>query len=445
MREEAGNRCPTCRKPVTPRSRFCPHCGAELAPPAPRPPAHLVSDTRASDIRASDIHLNLPHDVHISPDALDLHALHGVISAAVAEWQRRMTRGSPLDRNHAPQAIEELTRMLQSLSAQIAAGQETIRITTRLPTTRLMQTECRTCGAANRATARFCTRCGASLVPIEAPAAPRPLRATAHACSDVGQVRDENEDRAVVQQLTLTDGSHATLLLVADGMGGVAAGGTASELASTLVQGGLDHALTRQPPPATADAWQALLTEQVQHANAAIARRIAQDPAIPQMGTTLTLLVLAAGYVHCAHVGDSRAYLWQAAAAPAERLQRLTTDHTLVARLVEIGMISPADARVHPRRNIIYRSLNGTAHLSVDYMRHPVAAGDVLLVCSDGVTGELDDEHLAAVVTQYAAQPAQLCAILIARANERGGHDNISVALAYLQPQGGANATRHPE
>jgi protein phosphatase len=152
------------------------------------------------------------------------------------------------------------------------------------------------------------------------------------------------------------------------------------------------------------------------------------------MGTTLTLLLVVGSRAHLAHAGDSRAYLVHAEGVADDGLPwlQLTSDHSLVARLVDIGQLDAEEARKHPQRNIIYRALGTQASIETDTSSQPLGVGDCLLLCSDGLTAHVNDDELARM-TLAAPEPAHACEQLIELANQRGGSDNISVVIAMVE------------
>jgi PPM family protein phosphatase len=151
------------------------------------------------------------------------------------------------------------------------------------------------------------------------------------------------------------------------------------------------------------------------------------------MGTTLTVALLIGDHAHIAQVGDSRAYLFNRSGLSADGAlaAQLTNDHSLVARLVDIGQITAEEARSHPQRNLLYRSLGTDPTVDIDTYSQPLQEGDRLLLCSDGLTNHVEDAELAQIVLEHSA-PDAICAKLVALANERGGRDNISVIVVQV-------------
>jgi protein phosphatase len=350
-------------------------------------------------------------------------------------WRQRLEQSEGVAREQAAAAIQELSRILDSLAQQLVQGRETVRITSRLPALKASPLPCAICGRGNRAGAKYCIACGSPLGPGQAaaPRTPPALRLALAARSDVGIVRSINEDTCYSGEFATADGAIGTLLLVADGMGGHEGGEVASQLAAETVKGELRAALSAGVPDTDA-AWHALLRAAAITANQRIYERSRAGAAARGMGTTLTVALVAGRRAHLAHVGDSRAYLITPAGAAGEGLtwEQLTTDHSLVARLVDIGQLTPEQARVHPQRNMIYRSLGTDPATDVDTLSKALAPGDVLLLCSDGLVNHVDDAELARIALDEPSE-ARACERLIALANQRGGKDNISVIVARIR------------
>lgn len=223
--------------------------------------------------------------------------------------------------------------------------------------------------------------------------------------SDTGRVRDHNEDRSYVA---------AHVVAVADGMGGALAGEVAAQMAVEAIEG-----ISKPADPLSIKAA-------IENANRAIRRMAAQDPSKSGMGTTITAATLAGRRLDVVHVGDSRAYLWR-----GDALKQLTHDHSVVAELVRQGSLSPEEAANHPHRNVITRALGAEPDVTVDTYRFDAEPDDILLLCSDGLYGEVsDDEILAELRTATSMEEA--AAALVARANANGGGDNVTVVLARI-------------
>ncbi|NWG19350.1 MAG: Stp1/IreP family PP2C-type Ser/Thr phosphatase [Chloroflexi bacterium] len=426
--------CPSCGAPVMPRSRFCPSCGRPLPDPPPLPPP---SPPRGNGDPPVEGVLPSGKRLRVSGDSLDLRELINVVESGVRWWQRSLSSGDAVTRQQAATAIDELSQILRSLSQQLAQGRETIRITKRLPALRHFDLPCPLCGGGNRAGARFCQRCGALLA-----AAPRygaeqvqsrALRFTVAARTDTGRVRKNNQDAVYTGEIDLPGGRRALLCLVADGMGGAAAGEYASRLATEVSRAHLERESADHPPP-TDEAWQALLREAARAANRRVYDDSRADTSRRGMGTTLTIALIAGDRLHIASVGDSRAYLLNnggvtADGAPAAQL---TSDHSLVARLVDIGQLTPEQARVHPQRNILYRSIGTDPSVDVDTRSEQLEPGDVILLCSDGLVNHVGDDELMQIALGEASLD-RAAARLVSLANERGGRDNISVVIVRIE------------
>ena len=232
--------------------------------------------------------------------------------------------------------------------------------------------------------------------------------------SDRGRVRTTNEDSL------LTD-ERLGLLMVADGMGGHAGGDVASAMAiatiTTYVQGQLSEPEWCVPPAA-------LLQAAIHAADAAIWTQARASRPLRGMGTTVVVALCQGTRIHLAHVGDSRAYLLQSG-----RLRQLTEDHSVVAQLRRAGQLTPRQARTHPQRHQITRSV-GSGKAVADLTCVTWHPGDHLLLCSDGLTTMVADRHLQALILQAGGNVQAACEALVARANAQGGEDNITVVLA---------------
>src|SRR5947209_12375378 len=229
------------------------------------------------------------------------------------------------------------------------------------------------------------------------------LRAAESICkTDTGRQRRENEDSAIAR---------APMFVVADGMGGARAGEVASEIAIESFQDGLPESGSPEQE----------LAERVREANRAIYDRASQEPELQGMGTTLTAAYLDDANLAVAHVGDSRAYLFRDG-----ELRRLTQDHSLVDELVRRGKLTEAQAAEHPQRSIITRALGPEPTVEVDTWTYPVRPGDVLLLCSDGLTSMVSEQQITEVLSAGDGLRA-LADRLIDEANAAGGRDNITV------------------
>ena len=230
--------------------------------------------------------------------------------------------------------------------------------------------------------------------------------------SDVGKARDRNED-------SYYGGDH--VFAVADGLGGHNAGDVASKLAIEPIAS-LDRRVGDLPDDRVADA----LADAVLEANRAVYKRAQDDAKVRGMGTTLTAVAVADGYAHLAHVGDSRCYLMRDGA-----FSQLSSDHTLVARMVQEGKLTPEQAEVHPQRSILTRALGAEPEIDVDSLEITLVPGDRLLLCSDGLSSVIVEERIRELLAA-AGDLDQACKQLIDEANSRGGPDNITVVVVEM-------------
>lgn len=238
------------------------------------------------------------------------------------------------------------------------------------------------------------------------------------ATSDVGQVRQVNEDSYFVDE---------PLFGIADGMGGHVAGDIASTTAVETIERNSEDAVSSGEPE--------MLARLIQRANSAIWEKAQAEAGLAGMGTTCTLLLLDDNRAHLAHVGDSRAYLFRSG-----QLKQVTEDHTLVARMVREGRLAPEEAHQHPQRSVITRTLGVDPDIDVDLRSLDVFDGDRLLLCSDGLSGMVDDATIAQVL-QEESDPQRAADELVALANKAGGEDNITVVVVDVTDDAGAATT----
>jgi protein phosphatase len=231
--------------------------------------------------------------------------------------------------------------------------------------------------------------------------------------TDTGRQRRDNEDNAFVR---------APLFVVADGMGGAQAGEVASALAVEEFQ---------QELPDEGSAEERLSTR-IREANRRIYERSRVEHEHAGMGTTLTAVYVADDDLAVAHVGDSRAYIFRDGT-----LTRLTQDHSLVEELLRQGKLTEEQAAEHPQRSIITRALGIELDVEVDTWTYPARAGDVVLLCSDGLTSMIDEDRIAEILSHEPSLD-RAAERLITAANDAGGRDNITVVLFRLEDAGGA-------
>jgi protein phosphatase len=238
-----------------------------------------------------------------------------------------------------------------------------------------------------------------------------------------GQVRPNNED-AFGEFVAGPDAGpehEAAVFVVADGMGGHRGGeiasGMAVESVRAVFEGGLDP---KDPGRSLVDAFAA--------ANATILQKSVADASLFGMGTTCTAIALQGSNAHFAHIGDSRAYMFREG-----QVTQITQDHSLVGEMVRSGILTDEDARHHPKRNVITRSLGIQQNVDTDTPSTPLPLrdGDIFLLCSDGLTSYLGDDDIREQL--LGETPEGACRRLVELANERGGRDNITVQVVMVE------------
>jgi protein phosphatase len=227
--------------------------------------------------------------------------------------------------------------------------------------------------------------------------------------TDTGRRRLRNEDAFVCEP---------PFFAVADGMGGARAGEVAARLAATALE-----------ERAGAARGEEGVAELILEANRRIWERAVTDPATAGMGTTVTAALVdeAAGRVALGHVGDSRAYRLRGGV-----LEQLTTDHSLVAELVQSGVLTPEEAERHPQRSAITRALGTEPSVEVESFTVEAEVGDLYLLCSDGLPTMVGDDEVSAAIEEAGRDPDAVAEALVAAANARGGEDNVTVVLFEL-------------
>ena len=271
-----------------------------------------------------------------------------------------------------------------------------------------------------------------------------------YAKTHVGRVRSGNEDNFLVLDLTAPAawtgsdgeqppeglsrfevGERGVVLVVSDGMGGALAGDVASRMAVETVRdmlsgdedGGDDDATACDPEAPLVDC----LRNATDYANFAIHRRSQDDPRCSGMGATLTAAAVTSEGVSLLQVGDSRGYIIRGG-----QIKLATKDQSLVQQLVDVGQISEQEAETHMFRNVILQALGAQPELQPVTGRVRLFRGDLLLLCSDGLSGKLRGEDMLRIVLEANGDLRHACEALVDEANERGGEDNITVVLARL-------------
>jgi len=248
------------------------------------------------------------------------------------------------------------------------------------------------------------------------------MQVQAFGLTHVGRQRQHNEDTFLVAD-------EAKLYLVADGMGGHAAGEIASRIAVDSISEFILH--TKEDDGTWPHAYDEnyrrttnRLMAAVRLANTRVLEAMRKDARLRGMGTTVVACLADDTTMSVAHVGDSRAYLIRDG-----QLSRLTNDHSWVFEQVQAGMLTEAEAEKHPLRNVITRALGGALSVSPDAAEVESRPGDVYLLCSDGLTGMVPEEEILRVVTDSSGDIEKACQVLIDTANERGGLDNVTAIL----------------
>lgn len=256
--------------------------------------------------------------------------------------------------------------------------------------------------------------------------------------TEVGCVRKRNEDHFVVQNLLTGERGllphqrvqpltpSGTLIAVCDGMGGAAAGDVASGIAVDVLA---EYVRGKSPFTGMGQA-QEVLHEAICAVNDKIRAAAVEDPARHGMGTTLTAALAFGPELLIGHVGDSRAYLRRGRA-----LTQITTDHSVVGQLIAAGRLRPEQARDYEHRNVLLQALGVQPKVGPEFDVVQLRAGDVLMLCSDGLTGPVTDEQVLALMLRY-EDPMRCCRALTEAACAAGGPDNVTVAIARFTGEG---------
>jgi serine/threonine protein phosphatase PrpC len=248
------------------------------------------------------------------------------------------------------------------------------------------------------------------------------MQLQAFGLTHVGRQRQHNEDSYLVE-------GEARLFLVADGMGGHAAGEIASRIAVDSISEFIVH--TKEDDGTWPHAYDEHYTRTTNRlmaalrmANTRVLEAMRKDAKLRGMGTTVVACMAGDGKISVAHVGDSRAYMIRNG-----KISRITNDHSWVYEQVQAGMLTEAEAEKHPLRNVITRALGGALSVNPDASEIDSRPGDVYLLCSDGLTGMVPEEEILKLVTENADDLEKACQQLIDTANARGGLDNVTAIL----------------
>jgi PPM family protein phosphatase len=268
-----------------------------------------------------------------------------------------------------------------------------------------------------------------------------PVRVSVFGKTDLGLTRDHNEDTFLVADLSAGNASlhpdvrdHAvgprgSLFMVADGMGGAAAGEVASAMAADIIYGHLSTTWT-QDEDVSAARFAYRMKEAVELANQRIYLYAREHPDVRGMGTTVTAAGVLGDELYLTQIGDSRGYLVRNGVT-----FQLTRDQSLTQRLVDAGELTEEEAEQSERRNIILQALGPDPRVKVDLSHQRLRRGDTLILCSDGLSGVVRREEFAQMVARSPDLPT-LCSALIDLANERGGPDNVTVVAVRFDGDG---------
>jgi serine/threonine protein phosphatase PrpC len=268
-----------------------------------------------------------------------------------------------------------------------------------------------------------------------------PVRVSVFGKTDLGLTRDHNEDTFLVADLSTANaslqpgvrdhevGERGSLFMVADGMGGAAAGELASAMAADIIYSHLSTTWT-EDQEVSAARFAYRMKEAVELANQQIYAYAREHPDVRGMGTTVTAAGVFGGELYLTQIGDSRGYLIRNGVA-----FQLTRDQSLTQRLVDAGELTEEEAEQSERRNIILQALGPDPRVKVDLSRQTLRRGDTLILCSDGLSGVVRRDEVSQMVAEVEDLPS-LCSALIDLANDRGGPDNVTVVAVRFEGEG---------
>ena len=233
-----------------------------------------------------------------------------------------------------------------------------------------------------------------------------------YAVTDIGRRRQINQDFVYLSETPV--GNLPNIFIVADGMGGHNAGDFASRYAVETIVGEVKASFEKNPT--------IILGKAIDKANACIRQKAGGDKTLMGMGTTIVIATCIGKYLEVANVGDSRLYLVN------DRIEQVTIDHSLVEEMIQRGGIDRRSARNHPDKNIITRALGARNTIEADFFNLELEAGDIVLLCSDGLTNMVEDEDIRRVL-KSGRDLKERAETLVQMANDNGGKDNISVII----------------
>lgn len=235
--------------------------------------------------------------------------------------------------------------------------------------------------------------------------------------TDIGLVRKENQDSSAYSVIS----SDCAWAVVCDGMGGVNGGKTASSAAVNYI---CEYIGREYKDSLTGDELADMLVAAVEGANLTVYKTAVNDPELAGMGTTCDLVFVRDGVAHVVHVGDSRTY-----SIRDGKILQITEDHSLVQEMVRRGELTPEQAMKHPNKNLITRALGVSHEVHIDYIEAEFNSGDVLLLCSDGLSNFVSRADMVRTVTENRGE--LMIDTLVEIAKRHGGHDNITVTVIY--------------
>lgn len=239
-----------------------------------------------------------------------------------------------------------------------------------------------------------------------------------YSATDIGRKRQLNQDYVFSSAKAL--GNMPNLFIVADGMGGHNAGDYASKCTTETIVTEIRNSFEKNPT--------IIIKKAIKTANAKIRKEAAADENLIGMGTTLVIATVIGKYLQVANIGDSRLYLLK-----KDGLRQITQDHSLVEEMIRLGGLNREDARKHPDKNIITRAIGAKDVVEADFFTEELEFGDIILMCSDGLTNMLEDKEIEAILRNPEKEElVQKGDALIKAANENGGKDNIAVVLVKL-------------
>lgn len=238
---------------------------------------------------------------------------------------------------------------------------------------------------------------------------------TSFASSDIGKAREINQDYYSIPKPE----DNLQLFILADGMGGYNGGEIASSLATTSAKSYIETNFDKIEH--NKEAILELIKNAIEYANMVVFEKSKQEPNLEGMGTTLDICFIYNNKVYIGHVGDSRVYRIRGGV-----IRKLTKDHSYVQQLVEDGKITREEAEHHPKKNMLLKALGCTAYVEPDLRARNMENGDILLMCSDGLTNMVEEKQIYRVVKE---NPETATKVLVDLANEAGGYDNITVVI----------------